>query len=118
VPDSLRVNAKTGVGVPYSENQAEHMAAEHEILPALDAWADQFAQFVREKGKVTPGEHRAYGYRAPRHFWADVKLGWRDARMRLGVPRAGSSPAVQQAQGLNEDATLTPKASERDKHAE
>ncbi len=113
VPDALWAHARTGAGVPYSENQAEDMMREPEIVPAFDAWAERFAAFVGRKGKVPPGEYRAFGYTPPGHRWADAKLAWRDARMRLGVPRAGSSPALQQAEGLNDDATLTPKKSER-----
>jgi hypothetical protein len=63
---------------------------------------------VAQKGKVEPGEYRAYGYRRPGHRWADLKLKWRELRLRLGVPPAGSSPARQQALGLNRDATLSP----------
>ena len=36
--------------------------------------------------------------------------------MRLGRPRVGSSPAVQQEEGLNEDVTLFPKRSEQDRN--
>jgi hypothetical protein len=56
---------------------------------------------VEAKGPVPPGRYRAYGHEAPGHLWADVKLGWRTAQMALDVPPAGSSPAAQQAQGLN-----------------
>jgi hypothetical protein len=46
--------------------------------------------------------------------WADVKLKWREVRLRLGIPPRGSSPARQQELGLNRDTTLSPKASARD----
>ena len=69
--------------------------------------------FVRRKGKVEPGQYRAYGYQPPSHAWADIKLKWREFRLGLGVPPRGSSPAEQQKLGLNRDATLSPKASAR-----
>ncbi len=79
---------------------------------------EEFAAFVRAKGKVPPGEHRAAGYDPPKHRWADTRLKWRETRMRLGIPPAGSSPAEQQRLGLNRDATLTPKKSEATRNAE
>jgi hypothetical protein len=36
--------------------------------------------------------------------------------MRFGVPPSGSSPAIQQAEGLNRDVTLRPKQSEAKRH--
>ncbi len=44
----------------------------------------------------TAGEFRAYGYERPSHRLADLKLKWREMRIRAGVPPAGSSPAHQQ----------------------
>jgi hypothetical protein len=81
----------------------------------LDAWTDQFARFVEAKGKVEPGKYRAFGYEAPGHFLGDVRLAWRDIRMRFGSPRVGSSPAKQQRLGLNRDVTKEPKKSEGEK---
>lgn len=118
VPDHLWRNATTGEGVPYSDNQAEDLVERtenHAFLGAFDEWADAFAGFVARKGKVPPGRWRAYGYEAPGHRWADVKLGWRDARMRVGLPPADSSPARQRELGLNDDATLRPKQGEGEK---
>ena len=115
VPDHLWRNGLTGVGLPYSDNQAEDLverADNAEFLRGFDAWADDVASFVGAKGKVEPGRWRAFGHEAPGHRWADLKLGWRDARMRLGVPPSGSSPARQQALGLNDDRTLRPKRGE------
>lgn len=113
VPDVLWRYCEFGRGERYSENQAEHLPARAEVLGDFDAWTDRFAAHVRAKGKVPPGRYRAYGYEAPGHFLRDVQLGWRDARMRLGRPRRGSSPQKQQAAGLNDDATLHPKRSTR-----
>lgn len=112
VPDDLWSHAETGVGVPYSANQAEHMAADAGFLDRFDRWVDGFHTFVDAKGTVPPGEFRAYGYEAPGHRVADAKLKWRSMRMSLGVSPADSSPGRQQALGLNRDATFHPKRSE------
>jgi hypothetical protein len=84
-------------------NQAEHMAADADVLARFDNWADSFAAHVAAKGVVPPGEFRAFGYKAPSHRLADVKLKWRELRMRTGLPRADSSPARQQALNLTDD---------------
>ena len=55
------------------------------------------------------------GYAAPGHRFADAELKWRDLRMKLGRPPAGSSPAAQQKLGLNRDATLSPRKGEGEK---
>src|SRR5262245_27780041 len=111
VPDRLWRYVEFGRGKKYSDNQAEHLAAETAVLRAFDEWAEAFAAFVAAKGKVEPGRDRAYGYRPPGHRWNDLKLKWREIRLGLGVPPAGSSPARQQQLGLNRDATLSPKKS-------
>lgn len=111
VPDELWRYVEFGQGRSYSENQAQHMP-EQGVWASFDAWTDACADFVARKGKVEPGKYRAYGYEPPKHRWADVKLGWREARMRLGIPPAGTSPAIQEEMGLNRDATLRPKRGE------
>ena len=115
VPDQLWRYVEFGQGKKYSENQAEHMATETDVFRDFDEWTDGFAQFVRRKGKVEPGRYRAYGYVAPGHFKEDLKLKWRELRMGLGLPPAGSSPARQQELDLNKDATLRPQKSEGEK---
>jgi hypothetical protein len=115
VPDALWSHALTGEGVPYSDNQAEDMVREEPFMAAFDAWTGRFAAFVGEKGKVEPGQYRAYGYAAPGHRWADAKLKWRELRMKMGLAPAGSSPAAQQELGLNRDATLSPRQGEGEK---
>ncbi len=105
VPDPLWRYTEFGNHRPYSENQAEHMP-EQGVWAPFDAWTDAFATFVAGKGKVEPGEFRAYGYEAPKHRWADTKLAWRDMRMRIGHAPKGSSPARQEQLGLNRDALL------------
>lgn len=112
VPDSLWTYCEFGLGKKYSDNQAEDMAGEPGVLPAFDRWTDAFTAFVRQKGKVQPGQYRAYGYEAPGHLLRDAKLLWRDVRMRAGHPPADSSPALQQDQGLNRDRTWSPREGE------
>jgi len=112
VPDDLWTYCTSGKGRPYSDNQSEHMIAEAEFMRAFDAWTDRFAAFVGAKGKVEPGRWRAYGYEPPGHRWADVKLAWRDVRMRVGRAPAGSSPRLQDELGLNQDVVLSRQKSE------
>jgi hypothetical protein len=92
--------------------QAEDMARDEAFLRAFDEWTEGFAAHVGARGAVPAGKYRAYGYQRPAHRWADAKLWWRDRRMRLGLPRRGSSPAEQQHLGLNRDVTLDPKLGE------
>jgi hypothetical protein len=103
VPDPLWSHALTGAGAAYSDNQAEDMIREEPFVAAFDAWGRRFAAFVAQKGKVEPGPYRAFGYEAPGHRYADLKLKWRELRLKAGHPPAGSSPAAQQAMGLNDD---------------
>jgi hypothetical protein len=114
VPDRLWKYVEFGRGKKYSDNQAEDMARGTDVFGEFDAWVDAFAAFVAAKGKVEPGPYRAYGHRRPGHRWADVNLKWREWRLGLGIPPAGSSPARQQELGLNRDATLSPKKSAAD----
>ena len=112
VPDELWRHAEFGNGKPYSANQAEHIQSETRVLDSFDAWTDTFVGFVASKGKVRPGEYRAYGYEAPGHMWQDLKLLWRDLSMRLGRAPPGSSPRAQHERGLNRDAGLKRKKGE------
>jgi hypothetical protein len=115
VPETLWRNALTGVGLPYSENQAEDMVREDPFMAAFDGWTDDFSAFVGAKGKVEPGEFRAYGHPAPGHRLADAKSKIREWRMALGRPPPGSSPAEQQRLGLNQDSGWTATQSEGEK---
>lgn len=112
VPDELWAYCTTGKARPYSDNQSEDMVREVEFMRTFDAWTDRFAAFVGAKGKVEPGQWRAFGYEPPGHRWADAKLAWRDMRMRVGRAPEGSSPAVQDDLGLNQDAVLSRHKSE------
>ena len=115
VPDHLWRYKEFGRGKKYSDNQAEHMATETDVFAHFDEWADAFAHFVGEKGKVEPGEFRAYGYEAPGHLMKDLKAKWREIKTGLGHPPEGSSPDRQEELGLNRDLTLRPKKSEGEK---
>ena len=86
VPDWLWRYVEFGRGKKYSENQAEHMADDAEVLREFDAWTDAFTSHVEAKGSVQPGEYRAFGYRPPSHLLADLKTKWRGLRMALGAP--------------------------------
>jgi hypothetical protein len=112
VPDPLWRYVEFGVGVTYSENQAEHMVQQPEVLRDFDEWTAAFVRHVAAKGNVPPGRYRAYGYRPPSHFIADLKTKWRGLRMALGIPLAGTSPAIQQERGLNRDSGVRYKRSE------
>ena len=112
VPEALWQFHAFGKCRKYSDNQAERMAEDTHFLDRFDRWVDTFAAFVAEKGKVPPGKYRAYGYKPPSHAWQEVKLFMRDRAMRLGKAPPDSSPARQQAAGLNQDARLFPKRGE------
>jgi hypothetical protein len=115
VPDHLWRYKEFGQGKPYSENQAEHMATETDVFGDFDKFVHAFASFVGQKGKAEPGEYRAYGYEAPGHLLKDLKLQWREKRIAMGFPPAGSSPAKQKELGINVDETLTPREGEGEK---
>jgi hypothetical protein len=112
VPDALWRFVEFGRGKTYSENQAEDMVEQPDVLRAFDEWTDAFAAHVAAKGRVQPGEFRAFGYRPPSHLWADIKTKWRGLRMALGFPAPGSSPAIQQERNLNRDARIAYKKGE------
>lgn len=116
VPDELWAHADTGVGRPYSLDQAEHMIEDDAFLAAFDAWCDRFKAFVATKGKVEPTPYRAFGREPPEHRLSEhARLGWRVFRMGIGLPPKGSSPDRQQRLGLNRDATLETRKSEGEK---
>ncbi len=115
VPDHLWRYVEFGKDEKYSDNQAEDMATKTNVFRDFDEWTDKFAAFVADKGKVEPGKHRAYDYKAPGHLKEDLKAKWREIKTGLGYPPKGSSPAKQEELGLNEDLTLTPKKSEGEK---
>jgi hypothetical protein len=115
VPDALWQYVEFGKNEAYSDNQAEDLSRHDNVFAEVDAWTDRFSRFVATKGKIEPGKYRAFGYQPPGHFLADVRLAWRDIRMRFGSPRLHSSPAKQQRLGFNLDVTRDPKKSEGEK---
>lgn len=115
VPDELWRHVTIGKNKKYSDNQAEDMIKINDGIEEFDEWIKNFTDFVAKKGKVQPGKYRAYGYEAPGHFFQDIRLGWQNARMRLGIPVKNSSVDEQQKMDLNKDVTLNPKESEGEK---
>jgi hypothetical protein len=115
VPDTLWQHCTSGKSRKYSNNQAEDMIAETEFMQSFSDWVKAFETFVRAKGKVQPNKYRAYGFKAPRQIWANVKDGIRYFKMMVGKPPKGSSPQNQQDLGLNRDATWNPKKGEGEK---
>ncbi|MDQ3100201.1 MAG: hypothetical protein M3R08_02330, partial [Bacteroidota bacterium] len=99
----------------YSETQAEHMVKDNEVMDQFDEWIDRFSQHVAQKGKVTPGKYRAYGFEPPSHMLHELKLGLRHFRMMIGLPPMDSSPDKQQDQELNDDVVLRYRKSEGDR---
>jgi multimeric flavodoxin WrbA len=67
VPDNLWQYIEFGKGKKYSENQAENMIREENVLEGFDSWVKEFVSFVGKKGKVPPGKYRAYGYIPPQN---------------------------------------------------
>jgi len=112
VPDHLWHYAIAGAGKLYSENQSENLSEMPEFFLQFDKWTEDFAAFVLEKGKVTPGKHRAFGVKRGNPFLKEIPLALRDIGLRLGHPPANSSPEKQQKLGINKDVTLFPKGSE------
>ena len=112
VPDALWAYCEFGRGKKYGDNQAEHMEGMKGLYSSFDEWVAKFASHVAGKGQVPPNQYRAYGHRAPSHFIADLKTKWRGVRMALGVPPAGTSPAIQQEKNLNRDRRILYKQGE------
>ena len=112
VPDALWRYVEFGRGATYSDNQAEHLADQPGVLREFDDWSDAFAVTSLTRARCSRGGTRAYGYRPPSHFIADLKTKWRGLRMALGFPIPGTSPAKQQERGLNRDATIFYKKGE------
>ena len=115
MPDQPWSYCESGKGKRFSDNQAENMVQNADVLEAFDRWRDQFSAFVAEKGKVPPEKNRAYGYQAPQHLLRDAQLFWRDIRARAGLPPKTSSSAHQQELGLNGDQTCWSHESEGEK---
>ncbi|MGB8190738.1 MAG: NAD(P)H-dependent oxidoreductase [Chitinophagaceae bacterium] len=115
VPDHLWKHCTAGKNKKYSDNQAEDMISEIDFMNAFNGWVKGFESFVRTKGQVPPNKYRAYGYKPPKHAWANVKDGIRYFKMMVGKPPKGSSPDIQQQLDLNDDATWQTKKGEGEK---
>ena len=115
VPDNLWTYCTSGKGKKYSNNQAEDVINEDEFMQAFQTWVDNFKIFIKDKGKVTPGKWRAYGYKPPTNLWQEAKTGIRSWMLRFGVTPENSSPEKQKDLELNKDTTLFPKKSEGEK---
>ena len=109
VPAALWTYQDFGKGRIYADNQAEQLPDEPGFFSAFDRWSEAFSSHVVAKGRVPPSKFRAHGYHAPSHRWADVKLKWRELRMKVGQAPQGSSPARQERLGLNRDDVFHPK---------
>jgi multimeric flavodoxin WrbA len=115
VPDKLRRAELTGVGVPYSENQAEQVVNETSFMNGFNEWVNDFTLFVKNKGKVQPNKFRAFGYKTPFHPIKELKTGIRAWRLRFGLTPEDSSNEKQKEMGLSQDTTLHPAKSEGEK---
>jgi len=115
VPPHLWAHCTTGKGKKYSDNQAEDMVNEDEFMNAFQKWVSSFSEFVEQKGKVQPNKYRAFGFKPPRHLWANVQDGIRYFEMMVGKAPDGSSPKIQEELGLNKDATWHTKKGEGEK---
>ena len=115
VPDYLWAHATSGKGKKYSDNQAEHMINESAFMQTFSNWVSDFKNFVENKGKITPGKYRAYGYKPPTNLWKEAKTGIRSWMLRFGITPENSSPEKQKELGLNKDTTLHPSKSEGEK---
>lgn len=111
VPDDLWQYSEFGNGKPYSDNQAEDMVQKEDVMAQFDTWTDTFATFVAAKEKVSPGKYRAFGYKAPPHKIADLKLKWRQIKIALDMAPRDTSVGRQQKENLSKDATFKPKES-------
>ena len=57
VPDPLWRYVEFGRDKKYSDNQAEHMATEPDLLREFDEWTDAFVDHVAKKGQGEPNEY-------------------------------------------------------------
>ena len=112
VPDHLWKYGLIGKEIKYSDMQAEDMVREDNFMNSFDKWTNDFSSFVMAKGKVKPSKYRAYGFKAPGHFWANIEDGIRYFKMMVGKAPKGSSPKIQEDLGLNRDAVWQTKKGE------
>ncbi len=115
VPDHLWKYELFGKNKKYSDTQSEDMVRDEKMMASFDEWTKEFAEFVKNKGKVKPGKYRAFGFKQPPHLYQEIKTGLRSLFLRFGKAPKNSSPWMQQKYGLNKDVTLHPKKGEGEK---
>lgn len=115
VPEKLWAHATSGKGKKYSDNQAEDVINDESFMNAFNVWVNDFEIFVENKGKVTPGKWRAFGFKPPTNLWKEAKTGIRAWLLRIGIAPPNSSPKKQKEMGLNKDITLRPSKTEGEK---
>ena len=71
-------------------------------MKTFNQWVADFEGFVRQKGKVTPGKHRAYGYEKPTNLWKEAKTGIRSWMLRFGITPDNSSPEIAKGTELKQ----------------
>lgn len=91
------------------------MISENEFMQSFQKWTSDFEIFVNNKGKVTPGKYRAYGFKRPSNLLKEAKTGIRSWMLRFGITPQHSSNKEQKELGLNKDTTLHPRKSEGEK---
>jgi len=77
------------------------MVYEDGSMRGFNRWVEDFETFVMKKGKVPPYKNRPYGFKAPKHNWANVEDGIQYFRMMAGKAPEGSSPKIQEELNLN-----------------
>ena len=92
--------------------KAEHMVDDAEVMAEFDEWVAAFERHVTAKGKIPPGEYRAFGYDPPPHFAADLRTKWRGLRALMGAPAPETSVAIKQERGLSREDSVFYKRSE------
>ena len=115
VPEELWAHATSGKGKKYSDNQSEDVINDADFMQTFNRWVSAFQKFVDDKAKITPGKHRAFGYKPPTNLWKEAKTGIRSWMLRFGITPKNSFPEKQKELGLNQDTTLRPSKSEGEK---
>ena len=115
VPEKLWEYADSGVGKKYSDNQSEDVIDDAVYMNKFERWVNEFEQFVTQKGKITAGKYRAYGYKPAPHLWNEIKTGIRAFKLRYGKAPKGSSNEMQLHLNLNRNTTKYPKRTEGEK---
>ena len=112
VPDALWRTATRGDGVRVQRQPGRgHGPRSRPFMAAFDAWTRRVRRLRRaERARSSPGQYRAYGYTAPGHRCADLKLKWRELRMKAGRRRRArrreaAGARDRQRSGLGDEGT-------------